>query len=547
MRLSRYRFTQVWYGPFPEAVGLFRGQLSQTSLWRRSRQPIWWDFGASRLGTPAGRDWYRMDAAVTAGTAKEDGMIRRFKVAGLAAAVCLAGCTMIPPYRQRRLPVPDQFPGPISSTMPAATAAADIAAHEIFRDERLNRLVDLALANNRDLRTAVLNVQQTEAQYRITRAALFPTVQGSASGTRSHSSFSGGSLLTGEPASTFATTSNSFSASVGVTSYELDLFGHVRSQNAQALEQYFQTAAAQRAAQVSLVGEVATQYLTLRETEELLTLTQNTLAAVQSSYDLNKALFDAGASNELDFRQSEGQVETARINVETYQRQLQQARNALQLLLGAPMPEDLPAARPFSDDGMVADVPAGLPSDLLTRRPDILEAEHALKAANANIGVARAAFFPSISLTGSVGVSSSQLSSLFKAGSGIWSFGPQISLPLFAGGHNIATLDVAKVGERLEVVAYEKAIQTAFREVADALIGVDSYARQITLEQALIDTQQRRLELATLRYRQGEDTYLNELAAQQDLYSAQQGLLQAQFNRLSSKVSLYQALGGGWK
>jgi multidrug efflux system outer membrane protein len=477
-------------------------------------------------------------------------MNQRIKVACLAAVVCLVGCTMIPRYQQPALPVPNQYPGPVAATAPVATpAAADIAAHEVFRDERLNRLVDLALANNRDLRTAVLNVQQTEAQYRISRAALFPTVEGSASGTRSHSSFSTGSFGTvpGAQASSLAVTSNSFSASVGVTSYELDLFGHVRSQTAQALEQYFGTEEAQRAAQVSLVGQVATQYLTLRETEELLTLTQNTLAAVQSSYELNKALFDAGASNELDFRQSEGQVETARINVETYQRQLQQARNALQLLLGAPIPEDLPPARPFSDAGMITDVPAGLPSDLITRRPDILQAEHALKAANANIGVARAAFFPSISLTGSVGVSSTQLSSLFKAGSGTWSFGPQISLPLFEGGHNVAELEVAKVSTQLEVVAYEKAIQTAFREVADALIGVDSYARQITLEQSLIETEQRRLDLATLRYRQGEDTYLNELAAQQDLYSAQQGLLQAQFNRLSSKVSLYQALGGGWK
>lgn len=481
-------------------------------------------------------------------------MIRRLRVASLAAAVALVGCTMIPPYQRPALPVPDAYPGPVAN--PAAPAAADIAAHEVFRDARLNRLIDLALLNNRDLRTAVLNVQQTQAQYRIARSALFPTVQGSASATRSLTSFATDSLEPGVPtglptgvgsASSLAYTANSFSASVGVTSYELDLFGHVRSQTAQALEQYFQTEEAQRAAQVSLVGQVATQYLALRESEELLALSQSTLTAVQSSYDLNKALFDAGASNELDFRQSEGQVETARINVETYQRQRDQDRDALQLLLGAPIPVDLPPARPFSDAEMVADVPAGLPSDLLARRPDILEAEHALKAANANIGIARAAFFPTISLTGSVGVSSPQLSSLFKAGSGMWSFGPQLSLPLFAGGHNVAELDVAKVGERLDVVAYEKAIQTAFREVADALIGIDSYARQIALEQASIDTQQRRLELATLRYRQGEDTYLNELAAQQDLFSAQQGLLDAQFNRLSDKVSLYQALGGGWK
>ncbi len=474
-------------------------------------------------------------------------MISKLKAAGLAVVLALVGCTMIPKYQRPALPVPEQYPGPAHSA--PAVAAADIAAHEVFRDARLNRLVDLALANNRDLRTAVLNVQQTQAQYRISRAALLPSVQGNASATRSQSSFSSSALAPGGQggASSTSFTENSFSATVGVTSYELDLFGHVRSQNAQALEQYFQNQEAQRAAQVSLVGQVATQYLTLRETEELLQLSQNTLAAVQSSYDLNKATFDAGASNELDLRQSEGQVETARIDVETFQRQLQQARNALQLLLGAPIPQDLPPAQPFSDDAMVAEVPAGLPSDLLARRPDILEAEHGLKAANANIGVARAAFFPSISLTGSVGVTSTQLSSLFKAGSGEWSFGPQISVPLFAGGKNVAGLEVANVGERLQVAAYEKAIQSAFREVADALVGVDSYARQITLEQSLIVTQQRRLELATLRYRQGEDTYLNELAAQQDLYSAQQGLLQAQFNRLSAKVSLYQALGGGWQ
>jgi multidrug efflux system outer membrane protein len=457
---------------------------------------------------------------------------------------------MIPPYQRPALPVPDVYPAQsadkVASAKSVPVAAADIASRELFRDQRLNRLVELALANNRDLRAAVLNVQQTQAQYRITRSASFPTVQGSAGFTRSETSISTESLLLPAASST-SYTANSLSASVGVTSYELDLFGHVRSQNAQALEQYFQTEEAQRAAQVSLVGQVATQYLTVRETEELLKLSKDTLVAVQSSYDLNKATFDAGASNELDLRQSEGQVETAQIDVETYQRQLQQALDALQLLLGAPIPEDLPPARPFSDADMVADVPPSLPSDLIGRRPDILEAEHGLKAANANIGVARAAFFPTISLTSSVGVTSTQLSSLFKAGSGEWSFGPQLTVPLFAGGKNVAGLDSAKVGKQLQVVAYEKAIQTAFREVADALVGVDSYARQITLEQLLIATEQRRLELATLRYRQGEDTYLNELAAQQDLYSAQTGLLQAQFNRLSSKVSLYQALGGGWK
>lgn len=472
------------------------------------------------------------------------------RIAAVATLCAVTGCTLIPSYQPPALPVPSSYSGTgVGAATSAAPAAADIAAHEVFRDERLDRLIDLALANNRDLRVAVLNVQEAQAQYRISRASLLPTVDGTASATRSHSSVTTselGGAGTGS-STTVGYTANSFSANVAMTSYELDLFGHVRSQNAQALEQYFQSDEARRAAQVSLVGQVVTQYLTLRENEELLALSQSTLESVQASYELNKALFSAGASNELDLRQSEGQVETARINVETYQRQGQQAQNALQLLLGAPLPADLPPARPLADADMVAEVPAGLPSDLLTRRPDILEAEHALKAANANIGVARAAFFPTISLTGSVGVSSTELSSLFKAGSGVWSFGPQISVPLFTGGYNTAELDVAKLSQQVEVADYEKAIQTAFREVEDALVGVESYARQVVLEQSLIETQQRRLDLATVRYRQGEDTYLNELSAQQDLFSAQQGLLQAQFNRLSAKVSLYQALGGGWK
>jgi outer membrane protein, multidrug efflux system len=460
-----------------------------------------------------------------------------------AAAMLTAGCTLIPAYQRPAAPVPAAFPGAAPQGQQQGPAS-DIASRDFFKEERLNRLIELALTNNRDLRIAVLNVEQTRAQYLITRAASFPTVTGSGGFSREYASL--GALLPGFPLSG-GIYSSTWSASVGLTSYELDLFGHVRSQKAQALQQYFSTAEAQRAARVTLVAQVATQYFTLRQAQEQLRLAHDTLTAVQSSYALNKATFDAGQSNELDLRQAEGQVENAQISIVTYERQVAEAQDALQLLLGAPLPDGLPAPQPFGDTGMMAEIPAGLPSDLLARRPDILEAEHTLLAANANIGVARAAFFPTISLTATGGFSSSQLTTLFQSGSKEWNLSPSLSVPIFTGGKNRAQLDSARASERIQVETYQKAIQTAFREVADALADTEAYTRQITLQTALIATQQRRLELASLRYRQGEDSYLNELTAQQDLYTAQQGLLQAQLNKLSSQIALYKALGGGWK
>jgi multidrug efflux system outer membrane protein len=448
----------------------------------------------------------------------------------LAAALALSGCTMIPKYERTVGPVAARFPGATESQK--ESAASDIAWQNFFAEERLKKLIELALANNRDFRVAILNVEQSRAQYRITRSASFPSVEGGGSFTRSHAS---------------GVTSDQWSASLGTTAYELDLFGRVRSLNKQALEKYFATEEARRSAQISLVAEVASQYFTLRQAEEQLQLARQTLTAVQESYDLNKATFDAGASSELDLRTAEGQVQTAKINVLTYERQLAQAENTLVLLVGEPIPTDLPASRPFNSTNLLAEIPVGLPSELVQRRPDILEAEHTLKAANANIGAARAAFFPTISLTASIGTTSSQLSQLFGSGTGVWSFSPQVTVPIFTGGQNLADLDAAKVSTRIEVANYEKAIQTAFREVADALVANSSYAAQIDAEAALINAQQIRFDLANARYRQGEDSYLNVLSAQQDLYSAQQGLLQAQFNKLASQISLYQALGGGWK
>jgi len=447
----------------------------------------------------------------------------------LTAALLAAGCTMMPQYERPAAPVAGSY---VAATGTNAPSAASLGWSEVFTDERLRKLVELALTNNLDLRVAVLNVEQSRAQYRITRSASLPTVNGSASYTRSHAD---------------GVTAEQWNASLGTVAYEVDFWGRVRSLNRQALEKYFATDAARRSAQVTLVAAVATEYFTLREVAEQIQLAQSTLQTVQESCNLNQAMFDAGASSELDLREAQAQVATAKINVLTYQRQQAEAVNDLTLLIGGPLPADLPAARPLSDSGLLADLPAGLPSELLERRPDILEAEHTLKAANADIGAARAAFFPSLSLTASVGTTSSQLSQLFGGGTGVWSFSPQITVPIFTGGQNLADLDAAKVSRRIEVANYQKAIQTAFREVSDALVDTASYARQTEQEAVLVAAQQGRYDLASTRYRQGDDTYLNTLTAQQDLYAARQGLLQAQFNELASRISLYKALGGGWK
>lgn len=445
----------------------------------------------------------------------------------LLATIAFSGCTMIPKYERPVAPVAGSYPGGTETNAPSAdTTWRDFAA-----DERLQKLIELALVNNRDLRVAMLNVEQSRAQYRITRAASFPTVYGGGSFTRAH---------------TRGTTADSWSASIGTTAYEADLWGRVRSLNRQALEKYFATDAARRGAQISLVAEVASQYFALREAEEQIDLARQTLKTVRESYDLNKAMFDAGASSELDLRTAEGQVQTAKISVLTYERQRAESENTLVLLVGESLPGDLPAARPFNGTNLLANISAGMPSELAQRRPDILQAEYTLKAANANIGAARAAFFPRITFTSSIGTTSSQLSDLFGAGTGVWSFSPQITLPIFTGGQNRADLDSAKIGRRIEVANYEKAIQTAFREVSDALAGNSAYAAEITERTALIAAQQRRFELASARYRQGEDSYLNVLSAQQELYSAQQGQLAAQYQKLASQIALYKALGGGW-
>jgi outer membrane protein, multidrug efflux system len=442
----------------------------------------------------------------------------------------IGACTMIPEYHRPPAPVAARFPQATPSS--SDSAGADLPRQRFIAEERLNRIIDLALSNNRDLRIATLRVLQTHAQYEVTRSASFPTLDAQMNFARERAA---------------GLTTSQWSANVVTAAYEVDFFGRVRSLNEQALETYFATEEAQRSAQIALVAEVATQYFALREAQDQHALARQTWSAVRESYDLSKIMFDAGASNELDLRSAEGQVQAAKFNLLTYERQEREAENALTLLVGTAMPADLPEPQPFDATNLLAEVSAGLPSDLLQSRPDILQAEYELKAANANIGVARAAFFPRIALTGSVGGGSTELSGLLGSGTSLWSFVPQLTVPIFTGGANRATLDSAVIGARVEIANYEKTIQTAFREVADALVDVQNYTEQIAVESIAIEAQGRRLELANARYTQGEDGYLNVLSAQQDLYSVRQGRLQAQFNRLGAQISLYQALGGGWK
>lgn len=456
--------------------------------------------------------------------------------------IAVAGCTMMPKYHQPSAPISNSWPENAGTNdLTASTnAVADIGWREFFRDPRLQKLISLSLTNNRDLRVSVLNVEQTRAQYRIQRAALFPQID--ANGNYARQRIPSYLLLPGEPA-----TSSQYSLSLGTTSYELDLFGRIRSLKKQALENYFATAEARQSAQIALVAEVANQYLTERELDEQLKMTQQTLGAVQNSYDLIKASYDVGNSSELDLRSAEAQVETAKANAASFEQQRDQAQHALTLLVGEPLPDDLPPPQPLNAEHLLADLPPGLPSDLLQRRPDILEAEHQLKAANANIGAARAAFFPTVSITANVGTSSSQLGGLFADGSGTWLFNPQITLPIFAAGQNKANLDVAKIEKLIEVADYEKAVQTAFREVADVLVAKKFLDEQLADQTALVKAEQRRYDLSDARYRNGVDNYLTVLSAQQDLYSAQQNQITTQFARLSNLVNLYQALGGGWQ
>ncbi|KAF1012752.1 MAG: Outer membrane protein OprM [Stenotrophomonas maltophilia] len=461
-------------------------------------------------------------------------------LAAATLAALLGGCvSMAPHYQQPAAPVPAQFGNAATTADAGALPASMQAWREVFLDPHLQATIALALDNNRDLRVAVLQVEKQCAQYRIQRAALLPSVDASGSVNRSRASDS--SSETG-----VSQVSEADALQVGISSWELDLFGRVRSLKNEALQNWLVTAEAQRAARTSLVAEVATARLSLASDQQALALAQQTHDSQQQTLQRTQARHAQGLASGLDLSQVESSVEAARVAVARLQTQLAQDRDALQLLVGAPMDAGLlPPAQAFDGSVTLSALPAGLPSSVLLQRPDVLSAEHALQAANADIGAARAAFFPTVTLTANVGRASGTLSELFAAGSHTWSFVPSITAPIFHAGALKASLDASKIGRDIGVAQYEKAIQQAFSEVADALAARDHLAEQLAAQQALVAASQRSYTLADARYRTGLDGYLQALDAQRTLFAAQQDLISLQQQKASNRVTLFKVLGGG--
>lgn len=458
-------------------------------------------------------------------------------VTPLALSMALAGCVnLAPKYERPAAPVAASFPAPPSpdGAAPAANAAHEAASsiewQRFFADARLKQLIGLALANNRDLRIAVANVEQARAQFGVRRADQLPTVS---------------AAVTGQRQSTHEGVNSFYNAGLGISSFELDLFGRVRNLSQAAQAQYLATDEGRKAAQTSLVASVANVYLALLADDELLALTRQTLATREQSFKLTQLKYQNGVVSNLDLQQAVSLVETARVVLASQQRQRAQDANLLTLLVGQPVVEAVPPGATLATTEL-PDLPAGLPSDLLAVRPDIRSAEQQLVAANANIGAARAAFFPRIALTAQAGSASTELSGLFKGGSFGWTFAPQIAMPIFDYGRNSANLAGAKASRDAAVAQYEKSIQTAFREVADALAGQSTYSEQLRAQRAVAAAEAERFKLSDLRYKSGAASYLDLLDAQRSLFAAQQSAIQANLLRLQNQVTLYRVLGGGW-
>ena len=458
----------------------------------------------------------------------------RLALAVVAAAALLAGCSMIPTYERPAAPVAAEWPGAAAPANGAvSTPAADLPWQDFVGDASLRELINLALANNRDLRVAILNIEQVRAAYQIRRADQFPTLNLAATGQRQPK---------GDGSDGIAST---YTAGLAMASWEIDFFGRVASLKESALAQYMASEEARKAAQTSLIATVANAWLSLQTNDELLALTERTLVTRNDSLRLTKLRLDNGAASALDFRQAESLTASARASLAQQRRLRAQDVNALTLLVGQPLPDALIATRAAPAVPAFRDVPAGLPSDLLTRRPDIRQAEQQLISVNASIGAARAAFFPRISLTASAGTASNELSGLFKTGSWGWTLAPQMLLPIFDAGRNRANLSSANVGRDIAVAQYEKAIQTAFREVADALAGRATLDEQVQAQQVQADAEADRFRLADLRYQNGVASYLELLDAQRSLFAVQQAVAQTRLAYLQNQVTLYKALGGG--
>lgn len=472
------------------------------------------------------------------------------------ASAVLAGCVNLAPAHEKpAAPVPQALP---SAGVETATPL-DVAWRDFFVEPRLQGVIELALANNRDLRVAALNIERARAQYGIARAGLFPTVEAGAGGSRSRTP--GGLSTSGE-----ARYATQYSADLGLTSYELDLFGRVRNLSESALQSYFQTEETRHSTQISLIASVATAWLQLAADEQRLQLARSTLDSQRKSFELIQRSHALGSQSGLALAQSQSTVDAARADAAAFDSQVEQDRNALALLVGATPPAELlpvvvaptPSAPSAASTAATAPAepapaaqllvpPAGLSSEVLQQRPDVRAAEHALRASNADIGAARAAFFPRIALTASAGTASSNLSGLFMGGSKAWSFAPSISVPIFDGGANRAHLRVAEAQQKIQLATYEKTVQTAFREVADALAERRTLAERLDAQRSLLGATSRSFSLSQSLFRSGASSYLDVLDAQRAYYAAQQTLIGLQLTEQTNRLTIYKALGGGWK
>ncbi len=460
----------------------------------------------------------------------------------IVAALCVTACgTLAPTYERPEAPVPAQWPsGPSSkgaAEMAAGTPVADIGWREFYTDERLRKVIDLALANNRDLRVAASNIERARNLYRIQRAQLFPAVD--AAGGYTEQKVPAGISQTGE-----SYNARQYFVDLGVTSWELDFFGRIRSLKDAALQQYLATEQARRSFQIALIAEVANAYLTRAADSEGLKLARSTLEARQAAFNLIQRRFEVGISSALDLRQAQTVMDASRVDVVGFTRQVALDENALNLLVGAPVPSELLSGE-LNGVAPPKEITAGLASDVLLGRPDILQSESLLRAANANIGAARANFFPRITLTTSIGTISPDLSNLFRAGASTWLFAPQITLPIFDAGSRRANLKVTEADRDISVARYEKAIQVAFRETADALAFRGTLGDQIAAQESLVAATTDTYRLSDARYTKGIDNYLVVLDAQRSLYASQQGLISLRLARLNNLVTLYKVLGGG--
>jgi multidrug efflux system outer membrane protein len=452
--------------------------------------------------------------------------------------IFVTGCTLAPKYQRPEAPVPSAWPsGPAyKEGLPSVPTASDLKWEEFFTDERLKKIITMALNNNRDLRLAALNVERARAFYGIQRAELLPAVDVVGRGSKER-----------VPADLSETrermTRERYSVDLGILSWEIDFFGRIRSLTDRALEEYLATEEARRSAEISLLSAVANTYLALAADREILKLSQSTLETQEAVYKLIKRRYEIGLASQLDLRRAQTQVDTARGDVARYTKLVAQGENVLNLLVGSSVPNEL-SPKDLGGVSPPKEFSPGITSDVLLSRPDILAAEHQLKAVNANIGAARAAFFPRISLTTTLGTASSELSGLFKSGSGAWSFVPQIITPIFDARTWLA-LKTVKVEREIALVQYEKAIQTAFREVADALAQQGTIRDQIAAQESLVQALQETYRLSYLRYTKGIDSYLSVLDAHRSLYAAEQGLIALRLAEIANQVILYKVLGGG--